>query len=156
MRGPAPGAGPLAYCDAMRFHVETRALPEIVFDEIADFANLERWDRFVRRSWLERGDRLDEGAVYVLEAPGRLRLEYRIIDVERPGYVVYQGGTARVRSTDTIEVAATDHGSRIIVTRDLRFLGWMRLMSPLVAALVWLGGRLVSVPGMRRHLSSLR
>ncbi len=139
----------------MRFQVETTVSPDVVFDEIADFANLENWDPFVRRSWLARGDPLHEGAVYVLEAPGGLSLEYRIIDVQRHRYVVYQGGTKRVRSVDAIEIAATDGGSHISVTSDLRFRGWIRLMSPLIAAMVWLGGRLVSVPGMRRRLQSL-
>lgn len=139
----------------MRFHVETRASPEVVFAEIADFANLENWDPFVRRSWLERGDPLDEGAVYVLETPGGLCLEYRVIDVQTPRYVVYQGGTDRVRSTDTIEVSATGNGSRITVTSKLRFRGWMWLMRPLIVGLVWLGGRLLSIPAMRRHSSRL-
>ena len=139
----------------MKFQVETEVSPRVVFAEVADFAKLENWDPFVRRSWLERGEPLHEGAVYVLEAPGRLRLEYRIVDVDEPRYVVYQGGTRRVRSTDTIEVAVTPNGSLITVTSDLRFLGWTRLMSPLIIAMVWVGGRLLSVPSMRRHLRSL-
>ncbi len=136
----------------MRFQVETTAPPDVVFDEIADFANLEDWDPFVRRSWLERGDALHEGAVYVLEAPGGLRLEYRIIDIQLPRYVVYQGGTKRVRSIDTIEVRASRSGSLIMVTSELRFRGWARFMSLLITGVIWLGGRLLSLPAMRRHL----
>ena len=137
----------------MRFQLETVASPEAVFAVIADFANLENWDPFVRRSWCDGGEPLTEGAVYVMEAPGGLRLEYRIIDIEQPRYVVYQGGTERVTSTDTIEVAATDRGARVTVTSELRFRGWTKLMSPLIAAMVWLGGRLLSVPAMRRHMN---
>lgn len=140
----------------MRFQVETTAPPEVVFGEIADFANLESWDPFVRRSWLEGGEPLEEGALYVMKAPGGLRLEYRIIDIEPPRYVVYQGGTEHVRSTDTIEVTGTTAGgSRITVTSELRFLGWMRLIGPLISALVWLGGRLFSLRALRRRLRSL-
>lgn len=139
----------------MRFEVDAAACSELVFDEIADFANLENWDPFVRRSWCDSGEPLEEGAAYVLEAPGGLTLRYRIIDIERPKFVVYQGGTERVRSTDAIEVIPTDAGSRITVTSELRFRGWIRLVSPLITVLVWLGGRYISVPGMRRHSSSL-
>jgi hypothetical protein len=140
----------------MRFQAETTARPEFAFLEIADFANLEAWDPFVRRSWLEDGASLQEGAKYVIEVPGGMRLDYRIVDVEEPRFAVYQGGTHRVRSTDTIEVAGTDSGSCITVTSELRFRGWIRLIGPLVTVLVWLGGRYVSSRAMRRHLSSLR
>lgn len=139
----------------MRFQVETTASLQVVFGEIADFANLENWDPLVRGSWCEGGEPLDEGAVYVLEAPGGLRLEYRIIDIEPPRYVVYQGGTERVRSTDTIEVTAIEHGSRITINSELRFEGPTSLLGPLITLMVWLGGRFLSVPGMRRHLNSL-
>jgi len=136
----------------MRFKVETPAAADVAFAEIADFANLEKWDPFVRRSWLDRGDPLDEGAVYVLEATVGLRLEYRIIDIEQPIYVVYQGGTERVRSTDTIEVEEHPDGSLITISSELRFDGPIKILGPLINVLVWLGGRLLSVPAMRRHL----
>lgn len=139
----------------MQFRIETTAAPDVVFGAVADFANLEDWDPFVRRSWCEVGEPLMEGAVYVLVSPGGLRLEYRIIDIGQPRYIVYQGGTERVRSTDTIEVVGTNRGSLIAVSSELRFRGWMRLMGPLITGVVWLGGRFLSVPAMRRHLSSL-
>lgn len=155
MRGPADSAGPLAYSGGVRFQVETDVPAETVFTEIADFAGIESWDPIVSRSSLMGGDPLHVGAVYALIAPGGLTLSYRIVDVDRPRYIVYHGGTRRVRSTDTIEISALASGSSVTVTSDIRFEGRMRLMAPLVLALVWLGGRLFSAPAMRRHLAGL-
>lgn len=139
----------------MRFSIESPVDPALAFDEIADFGDVQRWDPFVRSSRLIRGAPLEVGAVYVLKSFGGLELRYRVVDVDVPRFVVYQGGTDRVRSTDTIEVSGTDPGSRITVDSVLRFEGRMRLLASLIRALVWLGGRLASVPGMRKRLSEL-
>lgn len=139
----------------MRFRLETSIDSRTAFEEVADFGVIERWDPFVRRSRLISGESMAEGASYALESPGGLTLEYRIVDIERPRFVVYQGGTERVRSTDTIAVEATNGGSRISVSSDVRFMGWMKLMAPIVMFLVWAGGRFLSLPSMRRHLEQV-
>lgn len=136
----------------MRFELETSVGQGAVFDEVADFEVIERWDPFVRRSTLLSGDAMAEGATYALESPGGFTLEYRMIDVDRPRFAVYQGGTERVRSTDTVAVEETSRGSRVSVTSDLRFIGWAKLIAPFVMLFIWVGGRFVSLPAMRRHL----
>lgn len=132
--------------------IEAPAGPETAFDEVADFGAIDRWDPFVRCSTLIAGEPMQEGAVYSIESVVGLSLEYRIIDIERPRFVVYQGGTRRVRSTDTIEVEQTAGGVRISVSSELRFTGWIRVLSPVIGFVVRVGGRLVSLPAMRRHL----
>lgn len=139
----------------MRFTLTTAAGAETVFDEVADFGIIDRWDPFVRRSDLTEGERMEEGAVYSLDTVIGLSLRYRIAKVERPRLVVYQGGTNRARSTDTIEVDETAAGARISVSSEIRFSGWMTLVGPVIYFLVWAGGRFVSLPSMRRHLREL-
>ncbi len=137
----------------MRFELVTSVDPGTAFARVADFGKLEHWDPFVRVSRLEQGEPMTPGAVYRLSSLGGLTLRYHIVDVESPRIIVYQGGTDRVRSTDTIEVAPTNEGSRVTVGSELSFSGRMRLLGPVVRALVWLGGRFVSLPALRRHLA---
>lgn len=137
----------------MRFQLVTTADPETAFARVSDFAELETWDPFVRRSILESGEALKVGGLYRLESPVGLTLRYRVVDLEVPRFVIYQGGTDRVRTTDTIEVAAVSEGSKVTVSSEMRFEGRMKLFAPLIRTLVWLGGRFVSLPALRRHLA---
>ncbi len=143
---------PFLHTSTMRFELDTALDRETAFSRVADFANLETWDPFVKRSHCETGDPMTSGSLYRLESPGGLTLRYRILEIDRPHFVVYGGGTARVRSTDRIEVSPTARGSRVSITSQLEFSGRMRPFAPLVRALVWLGGRFGSFPALRRHL----
>lgn len=126
-----------------------------MFSKVADFARLEEWDPFVRSSGLVDGVWMEPGSMYELKSLGGLTLRYRLIEVDRPNRVVYDGGTRRVRSTDAIEVAMTEEGSSVRVVSELRFAGAMVLLFPLIKALVWLGGRYLSLPAMRRYVDDM-
>ncbi len=139
----------------MKFHAETHVSANDAFAEIADFGNLETWDPFVRQSSLVDGSPMETGAVYSLVASAGIRLSYQIVEVDRPHRVVYQGGTKRVRSTDSIEVTATPSGSSITVRSELRFEGRMRPAAPLIRALIWFGARFLTEPAMRKRLHRL-
>lgn len=139
----------------MRLELVTAVDPYIAFASVADFANLDLWDPFVRKSQLVVGEPMTIGAVYRLESPSGLTLHYRVMEIERPNHVVYQGGTDRVTSTDTIEVTRIESGTRVTVTSDLEFTGRMKPLAPIIRALVWAGGRLGSFPALRRHLATI-
>lgn len=140
----------------MRFQLTSPVDPETAFARVADFAELESWDPFVRRSVLESGEPMTIGAVYRLESPVRLTLRYRIADIGSPHFVTYEGGTSRVHSTDRILVDPLHEGCRVTVTSEMRFNGRMKAVSPLIRTLVWLGGRFLSFPALRRHLAATR
>jgi len=139
----------------MRFSVEANTSPSTLFAVVADFANLDAWDPFVRASWLEHGGSLAVGAVYALRSVGGMTLRYRVAEADPPRRVVFRGGSKRVTSTDTIEVDATGTGSRVTVTSTLVYTGWARLAAPLIWGFIWLGGRFGSLPALRKHLSTL-
>lgn len=138
----------------MRFQLTAQVDPETAFARVADFAELEVWDPFVKRSVLEAGEAMAVGAVYRLESLGGVTLRYRIVEVARPHVIVYQGGTDRVVSTDSIEVSAATGGSRVTVTSELSFEGRMRPLAPLISTLVWLGGRYGAFPALEKHLAA--
>ncbi len=95
------------------------------------------------------------GSTYVLHSLGGMTLRYEIVELASPDRIVYAGGTRRGHSRDTITVRPVAGGSEIAVSSALTFSGWVRAIGPVVRVAVWLGGRLVSVPAMRRHLAGL-
>lgn len=139
----------------MRLTTGIDAPPAAVFAAVADFANLAAWDPFVRSATLEEGRPLRPGAVYTLHGTGGLTLHYLVIESEPGKRIVYRGGTRRVASTDMIEVSATAEGAIVTITSELEFSGWTRAIALPMRALVWLGGRFVSLPALRRHCASL-
>lgn len=138
----------------MRFELTSSSDPESAFARVADFAELEVWDPFVKRSVLESGEAMTVGAVYRLQPPVGPILRYRIVDIEAPQFVTYEGGTSRVHSRDRIQVVPFERGSRVMVTSEIRFEGRMKAVSPFIRTLVWLGGRFISFPALRRHLTA--
>ncbi len=137
----------------MRFVVDSILSVEEAFGRVADFGKLDRWDPFVRSVRLLAGDPFTVGATYLLRAPGGFALVYELRALEPPRLVRYAGGTSRGGSTDTIRVARRGAGSRVTIESTLEFRGWVRLIGPAVRLAVWGGGRLVSLPALRRYLN---
>lgn len=138
----------------MRFSVTTDASPELAFASVADFGRLAEWDPFVRTVEVE-GPPMAVGTHYTLRSPGGFTLRYRILQVEPATRVVYGGGATRGGSTDTITVTPAGTGATVEIVSVLHFSGWARVVGPIVRVLVWMGGRLISLPAMRRRLSRL-
>ncbi len=84
-----------------------------------------------------------------------MTLRYLVIESEPTTRIVYRGGTRRVANTDTIEIEARDDGTAVTISSDLEFSGWTRAIALPMRALVWLGGRFVSLPALRRHCAAL-
>jgi hypothetical protein len=139
----------------MRFR--TLALGEAgsVFAVVADFGRLQEWDPFVDRSEQVVGAGLEPGARYRLATPVGLTLHYELVEIDRPHRVAYRGGTKRVTSVDTISVAPLGSAVEIRFESVLHFRGWTRVIAPLVLLSLWLGGRLRTLPALRRRLPKL-
>lgn len=138
----------------MRFQILSDRSPADVFATVADFSRIDEWDPFVSRSELVEGDSLRVGSRYRLTAPGGLTLEYEVEQVSVPDRIVYRGGTARVTSTDTISVLPRGGTSEVTVESVISFSGWTVLISPFIWVAVWLAGRFLSLPSMKRRLGS--
>ena len=123
-----------------------------MFAAVADFGRLAEWDPFVKRVRLVQGERLAPDTLYRLHSIAGMQLHYRAVEVEAPRRVVYEGGTDRVTSRDTITIDREAIGSTVAIESVLTFAGWARLASPLIRILVWLGGRYLSLPAMQRRL----
>lgn len=133
----------------MRFEISSEVEPAVAFQRVADFGRLAEWDPAVA-SVLSDGP-LAVGTRLTLKSSrglGGLVLRYQVMELEIPSHVVYRGGTRRVTTVDSIGVEP----GKVTVESRMQFSGWSRLIAPLVRLGVWLGGRYLSVPAMRRRL----
>lgn len=139
----------------MRFEIPSSLSPPAAFAAAADFERLEEWDPAVTSSRLIAGTALTPGAVYQLETPGWLgkkTLTYELVAINSPVSVTYRGGTKLVTSTDSFQVLPAGSGSRLILKSDMEMTGWARWAAPAITGLVWLAGRTLSLPALRRRL----
>jgi len=143
----------------MRFVVESSLAQEAAFAAVADFARFDEWDPAVANSRLVAGTALAPGSLYQLTAPrwlGRVVLEYELLAIEPPHYATYRGGSQRVSSTDTMRVSPSPEGSRVAIESQLSTTGRARWLMPLISALVWVVGRSLSLPALKRRLNPKR
>lgn len=139
----------------MRFKTVALGDAESAFALVADFRRLQEWDPFVDRSEQIVGAGLEAGASYRLTSPIGLKLEYELVEIEPPHRAVYRGGTKRVTSIDTISVSPLGSAVEITIDSRLHFTGLTKATAPLVLLGLWLGGRLRSLPALRRRLARL-
>jgi len=129
--------------------------PQQAFDAVADFRDLTDWDPAVKTVEVIEGEPMTVGAVYELIGSalgGGLRLRYRIDSVNAPHSVTYVGGTENVTTTDTMSFDHVGDGTIVSITSDMEFRGSTRWYGWLVHIGVYLGGRLISLPALKRHL----
>jgi Polyketide cyclase / dehydrase and lipid transport len=141
----------------MRFEIDTSLDQEEAFARAADFGRLEEWDPAVEESRLVEGAPLSVGAVYQLKAPrwlGQVVLAYRVVSIDPPGSVIYQGGSRRVTSTDRISVVPTGVRSRVVIESEIEMAGRGRWALPAIRGMLWVAGRSLSLPALRRRLAA--
>jgi carbon monoxide dehydrogenase subunit G len=117
----------------LREQIETPLGIDDAFAFVADFANAARWDPGVATS-----ERVGEGPVQVgaryrlgVRMGGRVAsMEYVITRLDRPRRVVLAGEGSGVSAIDDISFEATDAGTTIHYTADIRLRGVMRLLTP--------------------------
>jgi Polyketide cyclase / dehydrase and lipid transport len=106
---------------------------EAVFDYLADFASVARWDPSVTEARALEPGRPGRGARFlvVVRALGReTPYVYETIQFERPDLLVLRAETERVISLDTISFAAAGTGTRLTYDARLELKGPMRLLGP--------------------------
>ena len=90
--------------------------PEQTFEYLADFSTAAEWDANTKSSDLVSGEATSEGAEYrvVTEFAGRdLTLTYRTTELQRPGKIVFQSGTAVADIEDVITITPDGSGSKV-------------------------------------------
>lgn len=141
----------------MRFSASGPISPDEAFRRVADFGRIDEWDPAVASVESDADVPLEPDSRYVMRGrpwTGGFTLIYRLREVDPPGTAVYEGGTERVSTVETISVTGDDGGSTVTISSHMTFLGWTWLISPFVRLGVWLGAHLVTLPALRRHLRS--
>jgi carbon monoxide dehydrogenase subunit G len=127
------------------------------FEYMARFSNAAKWDPGVLAGEDTEPGPPSSGSSYrlVVGVLGRrVRLEYRIEEIDRPRRVVLQAQNATIRSRDVIEVSpGPGGGSRVTYEATLKARGVAILLAPLVGvALRRIGDR--AAAGLRTALAA--
>jgi carbon monoxide dehydrogenase subunit G len=133
--------------------VVNRSVDE-VFALIGDFANAEVWDPGVEESRVITEGPVRVGSRYALTVVfngRRLPMTYEVTALDPPRRVVLRGTGSTVNALDDIRFEATESGTRILYTADLRLKGVLRLMEPLLRSKFREVGR-KAMAGMRAAL----
>ncbi len=96
--------------------IDVDAVPERAFDYVANFGHLDEWD-----PTFDHAVRTDTGPLGVAStfrvatemAGNQVVIDYRITEFRRPERVVLVGQSSSFTSTDTIEFAPHDDGTRV-------------------------------------------
>ena len=113
--------------------VQSPMSPEQVFDYLANFENVTRWDENTVSSDCLGDEPYQAGARYrvVTEFGSRsMTLTYETIEFDRPNRVVFRSGTGMATIEDTITISPDGDGSRVEYVADIRLKGLSRLLDP--------------------------
>lgn len=133
----------------------SRPLDE-VFGLIGDFANAEVWDPGVEESRAITEGPVRVGSRYELTVVfngRRLPMTYEVTAFDPPRRVELVGTGSTVDARDDIRFEATDGGTRILYTADLRLKGVLRVAEPLLRSKFDQVGRR-AMEGMRLALEA--
>jgi len=120
----------------LRERIDTALPLHQAFAFVADFANAERWDPGVATSVRTSPGPVRVGARYRLgvRMGGRVvPMDYEVTAFDAPQLVVLEGSGRGVHAIDEIRFSATDGGTRIDYTADIRLVGLLRLVAPLAS-----------------------
>lgn len=141
----------------LREELEVDRPLDVVFGFVGDFANAERWDPGVASSRALTEGPVRVGSRYdlvVLFNDRRLPMTYEVTAFDPPHRVELRGAGSTVNALDDIRFEATDRGTRIRYTADLRLTGMLRLAEPFVRSRFLETGRR-AMEGMRTALERL-
>jgi carbon monoxide dehydrogenase subunit G len=130
-----------------------RSLDE-VFGLVGDFANAEVWDPGVEESRAMTEGPVRVGSRYALTVVfngRRLPMTYEVTAFDPPCRVELAGTGSTVNARDDIRFEATNEGTRILYTADLRLKGVLRAAEPLLRSKFKKVGRR-AMEGMRTAL----
>ena len=111
--------------------------PELVFERLADMAELDQWNPNVTTSQRTSGDRLQVGSTYlstIRRGPLRMTARSKLTGVEPGQSVTYEGPISGLWSVDTLTFEPRDEGTRIIFENRTRTRPWLRPLVPILNA----------------------
>ena len=130
---------------------------EEVFDYMAMFSNVSKWDPTAAEAHPIDDNKPGQGArfhVLVRWLGREIPLEYTTTAYERPGRVVLRAENATTISEDTVTVQPKGTGCELTYEAQLTLKGAMRLIDPIFGLLFKrLGDN--AAAGLRRELGSL-
>ena len=138
----------------LRERIDTALPLEQAFAFVADFVNAERWDPGVATSVRTDPGPVGVGARYRLgvRMGGRIvPMDYEVTAFDAPRRVVLEGHGRGVDAIDEIRFGATDGGTQIDYTADIRLVGLLRLVAPFAGGALARIGRDARL-GMERAL----
>lgn len=131
---------------------------DVVFDTVADEQNEPKYNpRMVRAEKLD-GAPIGRGARFVAEPKGtgtRGRMTLEIVDYDRPHRLHNRIDSAYMRVDGTLSFTRSDGKTRLRWDWDMRLVGWMRLLSP-VLGLVGPHWERRNWVGLKQYLESHR
>ncbi len=98
---------------------------------MADLRNFAAWDPGVSSATIRDDAEPGLDTAYNVTANGA-RLVYRTVEYDRPGRVVVEANTSRLRSYDVIEVTERDGGSAVLYDATLELKGLFKLGEPVM------------------------
>lgn len=112
--------------------VETNAAPATVFAYLSDFTNTTEWDPGTITTERVEGDG-GVGTVYhnVSEFNGKkTELKYVVTDLDPERRFALHGENKTVNADDTMEFVASQSGTRVTYTADIRLKGVLKVVEP--------------------------
>jgi len=128
----------------------------VVFELLADMAELHRWDPNVRKSRRISGDRLAPGSKYesiIARGPVRMTARSELVTVEPNQKVEYAGSISWFWSIDSLTFEPYGDGTRITFRNETRTPRWLRPLNPLLNA-SFQGQARRAVEGAARYLAN--
>ncbi len=135
----------------------TRLDQATAFAEVAEFANIDKWDPGVTQSVKETLGPTGVGTVYalVLDYNGRpMNMTYRVTEWEPGSRVVLDGEGKFIAAVDTITFESNGGGTVVTYQADLELTGIARLVQPLMRKRFAAIGRAAG-DGLRDWLATL-
>lgn len=125
-----------------------------VFAFVGDFANTKDWDPGVSDSRKVTEGPVGVGTRYAVDVlfNGRtLPMTYEVTTWDPPNRVVLRGEGSTVTAVDDIRFEATERGTRVRYSADLRLKGLLKLAEPFMKGRFEKTGK-DAIAGMRRSL----
>ncbi len=120
-----------------RGHLEVDVPQVVVFELLADMAELHRWNPNVTTSRRVSGDRFVAGSTYesiIRRGPIQMTARSELTAVEAGRYVEYQGWIASFWSVDSLTFDGSGDGTRITFRNETTTPWWMRPVAAVLNA----------------------
>lgn len=111
--------------------------PAVVFELLADMADLHEWNPNVPSSRRISGERFEAASRYestIARGPVRMTARSELVTVDRGRRVQYEGSIGGFWSVDSLTFEPSGDGTLITFHNETRAPGWLRPLVPLLNA----------------------